>query len=103
MLDFPAIRIYKVELHAAELCALASVGRPMETMLRGVTNARIAHTKGAMRKYFQLHIGHPTVDFGNLGGRKLTGKHGTFEACRLQPCHLLGRSVIGLCGSMQCR
>ena len=103
VLDNPAIGIHKVELHAAELRTLTTVGRALEAVLRGIADARIAHAEGTVDKDLELHVGHGTVDGTYLVSRQLTGQHGPGEAQTAQPSHLLGRAGVALRRGMEHR
>ena len=98
---FTALAVNQIELHAAELCTLAAIGRTAEAILRGIAQSAIADAQGTMHKNLQLDIGHGLMDGGNLWNRQFAGQHHTPETQRAQPAHLRRRAIVGLGGSMK--
>ena len=96
-----SVGIDEVELHAAELCALATVGAAAEAMLRGVAEARIADAEGSVDEDLELHLGHVAVYGCYLVDGELASEHHPAEALLRQPAHLGAGAVVGLGGGMQ--
>ena len=91
-----AIGIDQRETHTTELGALTTVGATLETMLRGIADARIANAQGTMHKHLEFDIRHLAMNLGNLFGRELTRQNGTRKTYLLEPTYLVGCAVIGL-------
>ena len=66
MFNLLIIRIYEIELHAAELSTLATIRRTGKAFLGCIAHTRIAHAKRTVHECFQLHIRHLLVDGTNL-------------------------------------
>lgn len=101
MLDGSAGGVLQVEFQTAELSALTAVCRTPEAVLRCIAHSRVAHAEGSMDEDLEFHVGNSLVDFGNLVGRQLTGKHGTLKAKALEPAHLPGCAGVALCACVK--
>ena len=101
VLQLTAVGIDEVELHAAELGTLATVGRATETVLGNIAQATVADTQGSVDKDLQLDVGNLLVNLGYLPGRQFTSQHDTAKTAVAQPAHLLGRAVVRLCRGME--
>ena len=66
VLDLCPIGIDQREAHPTELGALTTIGATLETMLRGITDARIADAQGTVNKHLELHIWHLAMNLGYL-------------------------------------
>ena len=101
MLQLATVGIEQVELHAAELGTGTTVGRTVKTVLRGIAQATIADTQGAMDKDLQRHVGHLGMDVRYLVDRQFTRQHSTAETLVAKPPHLVGSPVVGLRRDME--
>ena len=96
MLYHLSVGIKQVELHAAKLCALTTVGTTSEALLRRIALSAVAHAEGTMHEDLKLYIGNAAVDGSYFIHRQLPGQHHTPEALCGQPSHLLDRAVVRL-------
>ena len=62
MLYHPPVCIKQRESHTAELRTLTSIRTPAKTILRSITDTRIADTQSTMNKYFKFHLRHSMMD-----------------------------------------
>ena len=79
VLEFVAIGIEEVELHAAHLCAGTTVGRTPKAVLRGIAESAIADAEGSMDEDLQFDVGNVAVDGGNLVDRQFACQDDTTE------------------------
>ncbi len=96
-----AFGIDKVERHAANLGALATVGTAAEEMLRGIALSVVAHANAAMHKDLECHVRHLSVNVLNILQTQFAGEDHLLEAQTVEPPHLLGRAVVHLRAGMQ--
>ena len=64
--------VFEIKLHSTKLCTLAAIGTATETILRGITYARVTHAEGPVNKDFKLYIRYGTPDIGYLFSRQFT-------------------------------
>ena len=80
MLKDTVIGIDEVELHAAELSTLTTIGRTPEAILRGIAQTTVADTEGTVDENLQLDIGHGLVNGTYLVDRQLACQYHTPKA-----------------------
>ena len=66
MLYLCPISIDKREAHTAELSTLTTIGTALETMLRGIADARVTYTQCTMNKHLELYIRHLAMNLSYL-------------------------------------
>ena len=93
--DGLAVGVDQVEGQAAELGALAAVGRAVEAILRGVAPAAEAHAERPVHEGFERN-GRGGMDGADVGQREFACQHHLLEARTGQEGHLLGRAVVHL-------
>lgn len=75
MFQLTAIGIEKVELHTAELGALATIGTATKAMLGGVAESAVTDAQGTMNEDLQLYVGHGTMDGNYLVDGEFASQH----------------------------
>ena len=69
------VGIHQIERHATELRTLATVGRAVETILRGIAQTAEADAQGTVDKDLKLNVGHGFVDSADLADREFARQY----------------------------
>ena len=96
-----ALGVFQRIGHAAELRALAPVGRASVAHFGGEAAPAVRDTYGTVDEDLERHPGHRLVDAADLLQRQLAGQNGLQIAVLLAPPHIFYGAVVHLCGGVQ--